>query len=62
MANTRKLDSAARRQAKRQARKALRALHEGLSKKQRSELRKSEKGIKAFLEDVRKAAEKSAGE
>ena len=49
MANTKKLPRPERRRAKRTARRALLQLHQGLSRKQLAELRKSGKGIKAFL-------------
>lgn len=57
MANTKKLSRKERKQTKRAARRELRKLSEAMPVKQRSEYRKSEKGLKAFLAEKNAPAE-----
>ena len=57
MANTRKLSRKQRKTAKRNARRELSKLREGLTQQQRVEWRKSGKGIRAFLAEAKKTAE-----
>ena len=61
MANTKKLDPRQRKKAKRNARKELRSLGASLSRKERTEYRKAEKSLKAFVLDLR-AKQKQAAE
>ena len=57
MANTKKLERKARKQAKRTMRKAYSKIKAGLTRKQRSEWHKSDKSLKIFLADAAKPAE-----
>jgi hypothetical protein len=57
MANTKKMSRAERKRAKRKSRLELRKLRDSLTREQRSELSKSNKGIKAFLAEAKKTAE-----
>ena len=57
MANTKKLPRADRKKAKRVGRKAYRGLVASLTRKQRSEHRKSGKSLKVFLADASKSGE-----
>lgn len=55
MADTKKLSRPERRKSKRKARKELTVLRAGLTRKQRSVLRKEPRGLKAFLAEQSKA-------
>lgn len=57
MANTKKMSRPERKRAKRKSRRELRKLRETLTPEQRSELRKSKKGVKAFVAEAKKTAE-----
>jgi hypothetical protein len=57
MADTRKLDCKARKQAKRTLRKAYTKIEASLTRKQRTEWHKSEKSLKIYLADAAKPAE-----
>ncbi|MDY0002917.1 MAG: hypothetical protein RBU30_16580 [Polyangia bacterium] len=57
MANTKKLDMAGRKKKKREQRQALKKLYQGLTRKQRTELKKEPQGLKAFIVKQAKAAE-----
>ncbi len=49
MANTKNLSREERKQAKRKARRELKALFQTLNRKQRAELRKEKQGLKPFV-------------
>jgi hypothetical protein len=57
MANTKKMSRPERKRAKRKSRRELRKLRASLTREQQGELRKSKKGIKAFLAEAKKTAE-----
>lgn len=57
MADTKKLDPKARKQAKRSSRKAYAQLKADLTRKQRVEWRKSDKSLRVYLADAAKPAE-----
>jgi hypothetical protein len=57
MANTKKLPRAERKRAKRAGRKAYHELVASLTRKQRSEHRKSGKSLKVFLAEASKSSE-----
>jgi hypothetical protein len=57
MANTKKLDRADRKKKKREQRQGLKKLFQGLTRKQRAELKKEPQGLKTFIAKQAKAAE-----
>lgn len=57
MANTKKLDRAARKKKKREQRQGLKKLYQGLTRKQRTELGKEPMGLRQFIAKQAKAAE-----
>ena len=60
MANTKKLSKEERKSAKRAARRELSKLVESMTIKLRSEYRKSEKGLRAFIAEKQAAKQEAA--
>ena len=56
MANTKKLKPEARKTKKREQRKALKKLFQGLDRKQRAELKKEKQGLRQFIAKQEKAS------